>query len=62
MRTIEDLFGVRQELMDILRSCDVPSPEPLWQLSDWCITMQSIIDIDFRLLALVHGTPEPGGS
>jgi hypothetical protein len=50
--TVEDLIGIREELTFILEECELPRPEPLWQLSEWCITMQSIIDIEFKIMTL----------
>lgn len=56
MSTIEELRGIREELCDMLASCEVPKPEPLWQLTDYCMTLQSFIDIDFRLMSLRRGS------
>jgi hypothetical protein len=49
VRTIEELVEVREELVTMLGECEIPGPGPLWQLSDWCITMQAIVNIDFWL-------------
>lgn len=50
MRTEKELMEIREELTAMLAACEPHVPEPLWQLSDWCITMQSIIDIESRIL------------
>lgn len=52
MRTMEDLLGLREELIGMLGACEFPAAEPLWQLTDWCITMQSIIDIEHQILKI----------
>jgi hypothetical protein len=54
MSTIKELTGIREELCDMLASCEVPKPEPLWQLTDYCITMQSIIDLEVRIQKLTQ--------
>jgi hypothetical protein len=49
---MEQLLGLREELIEMLKRCQAPEPEGLWQLSDWCITMQSIIDVESQLKGL----------
>jgi hypothetical protein len=56
MRTMEQLLGLREELIEMLKRCQAPEPEGLWQLSDWCITMQSIIDVESQLKGLYRAT------